>query len=214
MNADLLFNVGDAFTPPVGEAIVALEFAQAADWPLDSINEGLKISYDFNQALPWIYVINDDHGTIGYVVMPRNDRLTGEDLDRAFWDVLGEQGLATDQRFTCDLPAVCQGQIDGVTVGVVAHIAKYGPPVPVEAVSTAIGMLMDQSDWLGSAVVWLYPVRKLDAVELSGVWIASKVDDLADNPQMDDLMFERIRGLNQMPDIYKLYPSFKPRRFA
>lgn len=215
MNVDLLFNVGDVFTPPISEGLAALDGPYAADWPLDALNEALKISYDCNQALPWIYVIVDGRGPVGYLVTPRDDRLTEADLEDAFWDILVDEGVAAERgRFVADLPAVCQGQLDGVTVGVVAHISRYGPPVPTEALGVAIAKIMGQADWLSSAVVWLYPVRKLDHAELSGIWVASKVDDLAENPQMDDLMFERIRDLNQVPDAYRLYPGFEPARFT
>lgn len=215
MNCDLLFNVGDAYTPPINEAIIALQEPYDADWPLDAINQGLKISYDYNMVLPWIHVVYDGDGVIGYIVMPRDNRIenSGELYER-FWHILRLNQLADDYTFTCDLPAICQGDINGVTVGVVAHISKYGPAIPAGAIGTAISQIMSQTDWLSSAVVWLYPVRKLDSTWTSGIWIATQADDLADNPQMDDLMFTRIRDLNNIPKIHDHYPQFAPRRFT
>lgn len=214
MNCDLLFNVGDAYTPPINEALVVLDMPYDADWPLDAINEGLKISYDYNLDLPWIYpILSYNDSPYGYVVMPRNDNI---DPDDEFWNFIHNEGHGDryQRTFNCATPSVFPLEINGVTAGIVIHQAKYGPAIPTEPVNIAISQIMSQHDWLSSAVVWLYPVRKLDSTWTSGIWIATQVDDLGDSPQMDDLMFTRIRDLNKVPKIHDLYPQFAPRRFT
>lgn len=215
MQADLLFNIGDLYAPPIYQAIVALDQAYETCWPLDVINEALAISYGNNMALPWIYVVTDDGGTIGYLVMPRNDRLTDDELYAAFWGMLEEQGLAdADQhRYNQDTPFSCQGDWDETAVGIVAYPTPYGAKFPAEPVNTAIKLLMGQSDWPSSNSLWLYPVRKSDIPLMRGLLISGKMDNLNETPQLDDVMFTRIRDLNHAPNISALYPTFQRKRF-
>jgi hypothetical protein len=193
-----MFSVGDY--PLVQQAIIAFDSPLDAQWPLDEMNDALAAFYQSTLTLPWVTVIEDLSGPIGYVLLPRNDRRS--DHEDVFWTCLaeGELAHAGTKEFLVDLPRWHATPHDPDAgrdpCAAVAYVAPYGPALPVGPINDAIRLVMGQQDWPESGALYLYPVRRAADPFYSGLWLADRVDGMDDDSHIDDAMFTAIREQN------------------
>ena len=113
-------------------------------------------------------------------------------------------------QFSQPEPFSCSGIWDGLTVGICAYPQRYGPKFPADAVSQTIWKLMGQSGWPETKQLWLYPVRKEDRPQMSGLLIQSKVDGIGDDTLVDDALFREIASQNEG----STHATFAPERLT
>lgn len=220
--ADLLYNAGPD-TPLVTQAAIAFDVECAESWPLDQLNAALAHCYGFSiddpaVGVPQIYPVLDGGRTVGFIVRPRNDTLTDEDLWDAFWGMLAAGGHADPDALTFAEPPpfFCPGGWDGVEVGIVAYPIPYGPPFPAEPVNEALWRLTRQANWpLADMQPALAPVRRGTDALTFGLWVAegAEIAALINDPEGDDVAFRAIAALNNHKRTRGVTSGFGIRRY-
>lgn len=206
--ADLLFNVDPSFSL-VTQAAVAFDVECEEDWPYDELNGALAQYYalmaaDPMVAVPHIYPVHNGTQTVGFIIRPRDVELADADLWEAFWGMLAAGGHADaddpdELQFLEPTPFFCPGGWDGIDVMIVAHPLRAGVPFPAEPVNTALHRLLGQGSYpVADLPLCLAPVRRGNGELTFGIWVAegSELDNLAFDPERDDVAFRTIRDLN------------------
>lgn len=211
---DLMFSVNDFEC--IQQAIIAFDQPVEAQWPLDDLNGALSDFYRSTLNLPWISVVNDLKGPVGYIITGRNDRRDRDELEEMFWTCLAEGNLAHagTKEFLVDMPrwnATPHNPDAGrEPVAAVGYVAPYGPALPVGPVNDGIRLLMGQQNWPSSGAIYLYPVHKQADPHFSGLWLADSVDGIGDDSDVDDSIFKSIREQNLRKGIP---PTFQRKRY-
>lgn len=212
---DLMFSVSDFEC--IQQAVIGFNSPVDAQWPLDELNGALADFYRSTMTLPWISIVEDLDGPIGYVIMGRNDRLSSSEKEEMFWSCLAEGNLAHagTKEFLVDMPRWNATPYDPDTgrdaVAAVGYIAPYGPALPVGPINDAIRLLMGQSNWSEAGAIYLYPVRKKSEPFFSGLWLADRVDGIGDDSDVDDSIY---RSIKEQQSLHKKIPTtFQRKRY-
>jgi hypothetical protein len=204
---DLMFSVGDLDC--IQQAILAFDEPVEAEFPLDDLNAALGSYYQATLTLPWITTIRDMKGPIGYLLTPRNDRLSDREAAEMFWDTLQANDMANAEAGTFLVDQPCWANVPGAEPTVaLGYIVPYGPDLPVDAINFAIRTIMGQGNWPEDGAIYIYPVKKHDDPLYCGLWLADHVDNMAEDSFVDDAIFKSIREQNLVhkkrnPDPYQ-----------
>lgn len=124
-----------------------------------------------------------------------------------------------------DLPdiKISRGRSDGATLGYIVENCRqqwtvpyrtpYGPDLPIEPVNDAIHRIMRQGPWPDEKAIYLYPVRQGESPQWSGLWLADTLDNVGDDPELDDVAFRMVRDASRDKHALKKFPQFQPRRY-
>lgn len=204
---DLMFSVADFEYKQ--QAIIAFDEPVDAQFPLDDLNAALAAFYQATLVLPWITTIRDMKGPIGYLLTPRNDRVSDREAAEMFWDTLQANDMADADTGTFLVDQPCWAMVPGAAPTVaLGYIVPYGPDLPVDAINYAIATLMGQSDWPEDGAIYIYPVKKANDPLYCGLWLADRVDNMDEDAYVDDAIFKQIREQNLVykksnPDPYQ-----------
>lgn len=132
--------------------------------------------------------------------------------------------LAECYEASLDLPAIWKTWDNEGTYGYVigngrqqwsvAYRTPYGPDLPIEPINDAIHRLMGQTLWPDDRAIYLYPVRKGESPEMSGLWLADTLDNVGDDPELDDVAFRMVRDASRDKHALRQFPQFQPRRYT
>lgn len=195
MQLDLMYSVADFEC--IQQAVIAFQEPVDAQFPLDELNQALAAFYQATMTLPWIRSVRDLDGPIGYLITPRNDRLSERGAADMFWDTLAANELADAEAcaFLQDQPL--WGMVPGAEPTIaLGYIVPYGPELPLDAINDGIHTLMGQGNWSENGAIYVYPVKKRSDPLYGGLWLADHVDNMDEDDYVDDAIFASIREQN------------------